>query len=71
MARYYVSKNAQASGGYEVHYIHTIECSRLPRRENRIYLGNFDNCHDAVRKAREFCSYVDGCYYCSRECHTG
>ena len=68
MAYYYVNKNAQDNGDHEVH---KIGCSWLPDRGNRIYLGNFDSCGDAVREARRHYSQVNGCYYCSRKCHTG
>jgi len=67
MADYYVNKNAQANGDHEVHI---STCDRLPDRENRLYLGNFTNCHAAVREAKKHYSQSDGCYYCSDECHT-
>ena len=68
MARYYVNKNAQDNGDHEVH---VTGCNYLPKPENRIYLGSFDSCHNAVKKARETYSQVNGCYWCSRDCHTG
>lgn len=64
---YYVNKNAQPTGEHEVH---NSSCSYLPDENNRIYLGNFTNCKDAVREAKKHYANVDGCYYCSRECHT-
>jgi len=67
MARYYVNKNAQANGDHEVH---KTGCSYMPASENRIYLGEFSSCHGAVRKAKKHYSQVNGCYYCSRACHT-
>lgn len=67
MALYYVNRNAQSNGDHEVH---KLDCSRLPAEENRIYLGNFNNCRDAVREARRHYTQVNGCYYCSYECHT-
>ena len=67
MASYYVNKNAQSNGDHEVH---TTGCSFLPKIENRIYLGEFDNCKDAVEQAKKHYTQVDGCYYCSRDCHT-
>lgn len=67
MARYYVNKNAQANGDHEVH---EYSCSFLPATENRIYLGDFSTCGPAVREARNHYSQVNGCYYCSRPCHT-
>jgi hypothetical protein len=64
---YYVNKNAQPTGEHEVH---NSSCSYLPDVDNRIYLGNFSNCKDAVREAKKYYTNVDGCYYCSRDCHT-
>lgn len=64
--RYYVNKNAQSNGDHEVHSEH---CSFCPAVENRIYLGEFSSCRPAVQEAREHYSAVDGCYYCSSECH--
>lgn len=67
MAKYYVNKQAQPTGEHEVH---KEDCTYLPTEENRLYLGSFDNCHDAIKKAKEYYDNVDGCYYCSEECHT-
>ncbi len=68
MANYYVNKNAQPGGEHEVH---TGSCNYLPDADNRIYLGNFDTCAEAVRAAKSYYSNVDGCYYCCRLCHRG
>lgn len=67
MALYYVNKNAQWNGDHEVH---ELGCSFMPYDENRKYLGNFFNCRDAVREAKKHYSQVNGCYYCSNDCHT-
>jgi len=64
---YLVNKNAQYNGDHEVH---KEICGHLPNPENRKHLGNFTNCHDAVRKAKEYDSKADGCYYCCNDCHT-
>lgn len=68
MARYYVNKNAQSNGDHEVH---REECTFMPAPQHRAYLGDFDNCRDAVRKAKASYTQADGCYYCSRPCNTG
>ena len=65
--RYYVNINAQLNGDHEVH---RSECSFLPELENRIYLGDFTNCRVAMTEAKKHFRDVDGCYYCSKECHT-
>lgn len=67
MSHYYVNKNAQLNGDHEVH---TTGCSFMPNNENCIYLGNFLYCSQAISEARKHYSQVDGCYYCSRDCHT-
>ncbi|MFT9496788.1 hypothetical protein [Anaerosolibacter sp.] len=65
---YYVNKNKQANGDYEVH---TEDCSWIPGAINRQHLGYFNNCKDAVKKAKDLgYSQSNGCYYCSKECHT-
>ncbi len=68
MPKYYVNKNAQPNGDHEVH---TENCNWLPAEHNREYLGRFSNCYGAVREAKKKYSQVNGCYYCSRACHTG
>ena len=67
MALYYVNRNAQRNGDHEVH---TTGCLYMPAPENKIYLGNFNHCRDAVREARKHYTQVNGCYYCSNACHT-
>jgi len=67
MAKYYVNKHAQANGDHEVH---TSSCSFLPEADNRLYLGEFSTCQAAVREAKKTYAKADGCYYCSKECHT-
>jgi hypothetical protein len=64
---YYVNKNAQPNGDHEVH---RDGCSFMPHPSNRIYLGIFGNCHDAVREARRYFTQVNGCAFCSMACHT-
>lgn len=66
--RYYVNKNAQYNGDHEVH---EQTCSFLPGESNRIYLGEFSSCRPAVAEARKHYRQVNGCFYCSRACHTG
>lgn len=63
---YYVNKQARETGYYEVH---TSRCSFLPSPENRIHLGHFTSCQEAVGKARNHRHRVDGCYHCSTVCH--
>jgi len=67
MDYYYANKKAQPNGDHEVH---TSTCSYLPSAENRLYLGIFSSCADAVKEAKKSYSQSNGCYYCSIACHT-
>ena len=67
MPKYCVNKKVQPNGDHEVH---KYSCDRLPEEENRLYLGDFDNCFHAVMEAKKYFAQSNGCYYCSRECHT-
>jgi hypothetical protein len=66
MDNYYVNKNEQPNGDHEVH---AVSCIFLPIAENRLYLGFFDNCAEAVKEAKKTYPKADGCFYCCRECH--
>lgn len=68
MAHYYVNDNAQANGDHEVH---RDGCTYMPNPGNRTFLGDYYTCHPAVRVAqRKYPRTANGCYWCSRECHT-
>lgn len=67
MDYYYVNRNAQLNGDHEVH---TTNCIYLPSVENRLYLGYFSSCAEAVREAKKTYSQSNGCIYCCRPCHT-
>lgn len=68
MAYYVLNRNEQSNGDHEVH---TSICNHGPS-SNYENLGSFSNCHDAVRKAKGLYPgwKINGCWYCSRECHT-
>jgi len=65
MPDYCVNNNAQANGDHEVH---TKTCTYLP--SNRTELGWHVNCKSAVLAAKTKYRQSNGCYWCSRECHT-
>ena len=67
MPNYYVNRQAQANGDHEVH---KDGCAYMPNQDNRLYLGNFSTCQEAVREAKRYFSQSNGCFFCSRECHT-
>jgi hypothetical protein len=67
MATYYVNTQAQPNGDHEVH---VQSCSRLPAVHNRLSLGEHSGCRSAVIAAKAYYRQSNGCYWCSRECHT-
>jgi hypothetical protein len=67
MSSYYVNTQPQSSGDHEVH---ESTCSYLPDVQNRKYLGLFSNCHGAVQEAKKYYPTADGCYFCSKACHS-
>ena len=74
MSKYILNKNKQDSPSGENYEVHNEDtCNRLPLRENRLSLGYFDNCKDAVIKAKNDYPYwvkdIDGCYWCASACH--
>ena len=66
MPKYYVNRNAQSNGDHEVH---EESCPFLPSYSNRIELGTFSNCREAVKEAKKHFNQVDGCIHCSEDCH--
>ena len=67
MNNYCVNTKAHPDGDHEVH---KCDCHHLPSIENRLYLGEFSNCKEAVTEAKKILSQSNGCYACSNECHT-
>ena len=65
MAAYYVNNYAQTSGDHEVH---KTGCQFMPG--SKTFLGDHSTCHTAVAEARKIYKQSNGCYSCSRECHT-
>lgn len=65
-ARYSVNDVAQPNGDHEVH---KEGCHYFPA--NYTHLGYYNNCAEAVKKARNHYRQVNGCAFCARECHTG
>lgn len=67
MKKYYVNKSAQANGDHEVH---VDGCIYMPTADNRLYLGEFSSCWEAVREAKKKYAQSNGCRTCSYACHT-
>lgn len=68
MPDYYVNDTPQSNGDHEVH---TSACTYLPGAGNRTYVGNHSSCHSAVERAKQIYRKSNGCFTCSRPCHTG
>lgn len=64
---YYVSLDPQDNGDHEVH---SQACRVLPKPEERLFLGEFYTCQDALRAARKVYLTSDGCRICSPGCHS-
>lgn len=62
----YVNKKTQTTGE---HVIHTDRCNYLRDIQNKLYLGNFRNCKEAIEETKKYYLRVDGCYYCAKEGH--
>lgn len=67
MKTYYVHTRKDAEGDYEVH---AYGCDKMPESENRVYLGLFSNCENAVVEAKKYRNPVNGCIHCCTTCHT-
>ena len=68
MINYYLSKVIRKHD--EKFPIHRESCKLIPGPNDRIYLGNFHNCQEALDYAtRHYNMQIDGCLECSVECH--
>ncbi len=67
MQNYCVNKQTQANGDHEVH-VHS--CRFVPDKQNQHPLGLHTDCMSAVSAAKRIYPRSNGCYYCSRPCHT-
>ncbi|PWK52834.1 hypothetical protein [Pleionea mediterranea] len=70
MNNYIINKKSQPTGEHEVH--NEDICNHLPNLKNRLALGQFFDCQQAVDYAEK--QYpgrsIDGCIHCSPACHT-
>ena len=55
------------------HEVHKESCEYLPSPLNRTFIGYESDCRSALRRAKRDNpgKTFDGCYWCSRACHTG
>ncbi len=66
MTIYYLNETAKPSGEHE---LHTSNCQSLPYAINRIYLGVFHNCQEAIVKAKQEYDNVIICPLCCNKNH--
>ncbi|MDD3237553.1 MAG: hypothetical protein PHV37_05590 [Candidatus Gastranaerophilales bacterium] len=66
LLNYYVSKKINEIG---FHSVHSEKCDYLPLPHNMLFLGCFESCHDAIKKASTYYDKVDGCESCCALCH--
>ena len=63
---YYLEVNTDKGAKYNE--IHKEDCKFMPKKENRIFLGHFSNCEDALKKAGNH--FPNGFHVCPRCCQT-
>jgi hypothetical protein len=70
MPNYCVNKNAQP--GSDDHEVHDLASPYgcLPDISNKLELGYFSSCAEAVQAAKQVYSDSNGCYYCAPACHS-
>ena len=66
--KYYVDESPQENGDHEVHSNYP-SCPWMPHRKNRIYLGEFERCDEALEEALRLFDRVKGCFHCGTSCH--
>ena len=67
---YYVNNDPTRNPGWH-HEVHTEKHANELNIANKSYLGYYNSCHDAVRKAKEKYNDADGCAICCPLCHKG
>ena len=67
---YYVNDTAQPDSGD--HEVHKESCDYFYLMNYKTYLGFYNTCRDAVNEAKKrYPITANGCFWCSRPCHTG
>lgn len=68
LKHYYVNKDSSKNPNSN-HEVHHEGCTNIPSISNRDYLGYFESCKEALKKASETYTNVDGCATCCPLCH--
>ncbi len=66
MINYYISTDKDYSMG---HGIHQEDCNHMPLIKNRIYLGSFYNCRQAMRLTKLTFQNCYPCEFCMSDCN--
>ena len=67
MVKYFVELTENGSGNLSFH--HEL-CENLPEEWNRMYIGKYDNCSDALKGAHMLKINPDTCEYCTKATFT-
>ncbi len=67
---YYVNNDQTRNPGLH-HEVHTEKHANELNIKSKTYLGYYDNCYDAVEKAKETYADADGFAICCPLCHKG
>ena len=67
MNKYYVNKNARSD---RIHPTHKEGCIDMPQDRDRLYLGSFKTCQEALAEANKHYMKVTGCFFCSSDCYS-
>lgn len=65
MKSYYVESVSQENGH---HLVHKDGCDWIPQEKNKVYLGEFKCCEEAIEEAQDLFNDLDRCIQCLTEC---
>ena len=68
MNHYYLNRDTMGNPNHN-HEVHKSTCRYLPSALNRVYLGYFSSCAEAMKVAKLYYNNVDACVFCCPECH--
>lgn len=71
MSVYYLNLTPKYEEGIKHYEVHKENCKWLSKVEDCEELGDFRDCHGAIKEAKQRYPKwkIDGCKYCSPECH--
>ena len=68
-AQYFVNTYPHLQSEEDIYGIHKAFCRFVTATDRRICLGQFNDCHGAVKEAERLGYQVYACYYCCRDCY--